>query len=278
VSRLVPAVNAAAMTLGARLQLHVLSDDAVQRLERTNFAGRTVSLAGGIAAAVGALAGVASAGGRPGLAAVVAVAPAGALGALDDLGEQPEDRSTKGLRGHLSALRDGQVTTGFLKLTGIGLAGLAAGTILAGARGSTRTWRGIADSVASGALVAGTANLVNLLDLRPGRALKAVAAVALPLAVVPGPATSVASGVLGATAAAAPGDLAESTMLGDTGANALGAGLGVALAASPHPAVRLGALAVVVAGTLASERVSFSAVIERTAWLRALDQAGRRTG
>lgn len=276
-SRLVAAVNGGAWTSAARLQIEVLPETVRRPLERTNFAGRTVSLAGGIAAATGALAGVASAGGRPGLAACLAVAPAGALGALDDLTEQPEDRSTKGLKGHLTALSQGKVTTGFLKLSGIGLAGLAAGTVLAAGRGSTSTWRGIADAVASGALVAGTANLVNLLDLRPGRALKVVGAAALPLAAIPGPGAGVAAGVCGAVAAAAPSDLAESTMLGDTGANALGAALGVALAASPHPAVRWGALGVVVAGTLASERVSFSAVIERTPWLRALDQAGRRS-
>ena len=65
-------------------------------------------------------------------------------------------------------------------------------------------------------------------------------------------------------------------MLGDSGANAAGALLGVAWAARlPRPA-RLLALAGVTALTLASERVSFTAVIERTPALRALDQLGRR--
>lgn len=277
-SRLLAVINGAAWTVAGRLQAQALPETLTRGLERTNFAGRTVSLSGGIGAATGMLAGSASAGGRVGLAACLAVGPAGALGALDDLTEQPEDRATKGLRGHLRALSRGQVTTGFLKLSGIGLAGLAAGTVLASGRGSTRTWRGIADSFASGALVAGTANLVNLLDLRPGRALKVVGAAALPLALVSGPGAGVAAGVCGAAAAAAPSDLAESTMLGDTGANALGAGLGVALAASPRAGVRWGALGVVVAATLVSERVSFSAVIERTGWLCAVDQAGRSAG
>ena len=271
-TRLVAAANAAAWTTAA---LHQLRSTERPQLQRTNFRGREVSLAGGIAAAVGTLAGVAGAGGRTAVAAALAVVPAGGLGALDDLTEAPDQRSTKGLRGHLGALREGRVTTGFLKLAGISLGGLAAGTLLAGGRGSVATWRGIGDAVASGALVAGTANLVNLLDLRPGRALKAVGVAAAPLAFTPAPAGAVAAGVVGAVAAAAPADLAETTMLGDTGANALGAGLGVALAAQRSPAVRLVALAVVVGGILASEKISFSAVIERTSWLRTLDALGR---
>lgn len=269
--RIIAVVNGAAWVRGGLAELR---RDPLPELERTNFRGRTVSLGGGVAAAVGTLAGTLSAGGRDATAGVVAVLPAAALGAWDDLGEAPEDRATKGLRGHLRALREGRLTTGAAKLAGITTAGLAAGAILAAGRGRL-AGTGLLDAVTSGALVAGTANLVNLLDLRPGRALKVTAIVAAPLAVVGGPGSAVAAGVAGAAGGALPSDLAETTMLGDTGANALGAALGVALAAHPLPAVRLGALAVVVAGTLASEKVSFSAVIERTPALRALDGAGR---
>lgn len=271
-NRLLAAVNGAAFGTAALAQLRQRSRPA---LERTNFRGRTVSLAGGVATAVGTLAGTAGAGGATAAAGALAVGAAGALGALDDLTEAPEARSTKGLRGHLSALREGRVTTGFVKLAGITTAGLVAGAVLAARRGRLGTWRGLGDAVTSGALVAGTANLLNLLDLRPGRALKVTVAVAAPLALAGGPGGVVAAGVAGAAAAGLPGDLAETTMLGDTGANAVGAALGVALAARRSPVVRLGALALVVAATLASERVSFSAVIARTPWLRTLDEAGR---
>ena len=53
-------------------------------------------------------------------------------------------------------------------------------------------------------------------------------------------------------------------MLGDAGANALGAMLGVAAATALPRAARVGVLAVVVGLTAASEKVSFTKVIERT--------------
>ena len=65
-------------------------------------------------------------------------------------------------------------------------------------------------------------------------------------------------------------------MLGDAGANALGAMLGAAAAiALPRPA-RVAVLAVVAGLTAASEAVSFTKVIERTPPLRWLDMLGRR--
>ena len=65
-------------------------------------------------------------------------------------------------------------------------------------------------------------------------------------------------------------------MLGDCGANALGALLGLQLAATNSRAVRTAVLGAVTALTLASERVSFTAVIEATPGLRELDRLGRR--
>jgi hypothetical protein len=73
-----------------------------------------------------------------------------------------------------------------------------------------------------------------------------------------------------------PGDLAERLMLGDAGANVLGAALGLAVVLVGSPTTRTVVLIVVAALNLASERVSFSRVIDRTAPLRAADRWGRR--
>ena len=66
-------------------------------------------------------------------------------------------------------------------------------------------------------------------------------------------------------------------MLGDAGANVLGAAVGTAATRLLPAPARIGLLGGVVALTLASEKVSFSAVIERTPALRALDRLGRRS-
>ncbi|MBD8063608.1 hypothetical protein [Oceanitalea stevensii] len=244
-----------------------------ERWQRTNYAGRQVSLLGGLAQAGGtSLALLGS--GRTGAAAAVAAGAAGALGAVDDLTEREADRHVKGLRGHIGALREGQVTTGALKIAGIGGGALLAALVLP-ARGTGPLAR-LVHRGTSAALIAGTANLLNLFDLRPGRALKVTCVASAATTLAGGPGAPVAATALGSAAAGLRDDLSERTMLGDTGANALGATLGTALAAHPSRVLRGGALAAVVGLTLLSERVSFSRVIDQTPALHALDQWGRR--
>jgi hypothetical protein len=222
----------------------------------------------GPALAAGAVTGllVAPVGARLRAAGTLAVAGAAAFGVLDDLAERG---SSKGLRGHLGALARGEVTTGGVKVAGIGATGLAASLLALGPRARAR------DVLPAAALVAGCANLANLFDLRPGRALK-IALLPAPAALGPTPAGALVAAVAGPAVALLPEDLGERAMLGDGGANAAGALLGLAIVAAAPPRVRLGALAAVVALTLASEKVSFTRVIEATPVLRELDMAGRR--
>lgn len=232
--------------------------------QRVNFRGRTVTLQEGPALASGVCAAVALVPGtsaRVRAASALAAAGAAGFGAYDDLAGSAD---AKGLRGHLGVLVRGRVTTGMVKMVGLGATGLAAARLLD---------RGPVDTVVDGALIAAGANLVNLFDLRPGRAVKfalltAGPALATPAAPLVGP-------VLGASAALLPEELAERSMLGDSGANALGAALGVAAVARASRPVRLGLLAGVVALTLASEVTSFSRVIDGVAFLRGLDRWGR---
>jgi UDP-N-acetylmuramyl pentapeptide phosphotransferase/UDP-N-acetylglucosamine-1-phosphate transferase len=238
---------------------------------RMNYAGRPVTLLGGPALAVSATA-TAVLGAPTGTRAAAAVvgAVSGLVGGYDDLaGARPEQARDKGLAGHLAALRAGRVSAGAVKVAGIGAAAAVAAVL-------TRSGRGpavLVDAVLTTGLVAGTANLVNLLDLRPGRAAKAGALAAA--ATVRGPAGGLVAGPLGATLAVLPDDLGERIMLGDCGANAVGALLGLRLASIPGRGARAGLLAAVVALTLASEKVSFTKVIEATPGLRELDRLGR---
>jgi len=262
--------------------------------ERTNFHGVTVSLRGGVAMAGASVASAAVASAfsdqpRAALGGVVASLGGGLAGYIDDVDQGAHDggKVAKGLKGHLGALAHGQVTTGVIKIAGIGASALAASALV----GSKATSMGgkVADLVLNTVLIAGAANLANLLDLRPGRALKATVLVAAPLsyfscaAAKPEASASaasaqrlLASGLNAAAITALVEDLQETTMLGDTGANAAGALLGTSLAANDSWKLRLGTALGVVGLILASEKVSFSKVIAANPALNWLDQLWRR--
>jgi hypothetical protein len=263
----VPGAAAAALAAAAAARLgysamNRFPPGGAKTWSRTNHRGEPVTLLEGPAVAAGAVAGVLvqaalrSLPWRSGAAAAVAGAGAAAFGAYDDLAGSGDRR---GFRGHLGALRHGEVTTGAVKLGGIGAAGLISAAIAGGAP---------ADIAVNAGLVAGGANLLNLFDLRPGRAIKVAVASGAPMA-------AGAAAPLGAALALLPEDLGERAMLGDAGANALGAMLGAAAAGLSRPA-RIALLAGIAGLTAASEKVSFTKVIERTPPLRRLDMLGRR--
>ena len=262
--------------------------------ERTNFHGATVSLRGGVAMAGASVASAAVASAlsdqpRAALGGAVAALGGGVAGYIDDVDQGAHDggKVAKGLKGHLGALAHGQVTTGVIKIAGIGASALAA-SALVGSKATSVSGKA-ADLALNTVLIAGTANLANLLDLRPGRALKATVLVATPLsyfscaAAKPEASASgasaqrlLASGLNAAAITALVEDLQETTMLGDTGANAAGALLGTSLAANDSWKLRLGTALGVVGLILASEKVSFSKVIAANPALNWLDQLWRR--
>jgi len=258
----------AALGADAVLERVVAGSGASCRWSRRNYRGHEVSLHGGMTAAIAGLSSVVASGWRSDRrlreAALLAGGVAAAAGVLDDLGGSG---SARGFRGHAGELRRGNLTTGAVKFAAIGGAGLAAGWRLADGGAGRR--------LAAGAVVAASANLVNLLDLRPGRALKAVLAVATPVAVSRGRGSSVAAIAAGVAAGTIGSDLRERTMLGDGGANCLGALVGVALVAGASARRVTTELAVCAGLTIASELVSFSRVIDQTPVLRWFDQLGR---
>ena len=236
------------------------------RWSRRNHRGESVTLLEGPAYVLAATTAAALAPGLPArlrVAGLLAAVGAGALGTYDDLAGSGDRR---GFKGHLGALARGEVTSGAVKILGIGATGLLAGALVRDHP---------VDRLLAGVVVAGNANLLNLLDLRPGRALKA-GLVHLPLAGGRHPAGLLAVAATAPAAALLPDDLGERTMLGDAGANALGALLGVAAAARAGRTWLALHAASLVALTIASERVSFTRVIEATPPLRRLDSLGRR--
>lgn len=149
----------AALTRVGMAALRATAPGGRERWERTNYAGRTVELYAGPATALAAAIGAGWI--RP--AAGVAVAVAGLCGAYDDVAGDHR----RGFRAHMAALRDGEVTSGAVKLFGISAAGLVAGALMK---------ERVVDKVLAGVVIAGAAHFVNLVDVRPGRAAGAVVA------------------------------------------------------------------------------------------------------
>lgn len=248
-------------------------------LGRTNVRGLTVPTGGGLVLVLAVLAveaalGVAEASGVDTFAdattgrrlVVLAAVGFGLLGFVDDLLGAGQ---SGGFRGHLGAMGRGELTSGGLKL--VGGAALAVVVMAAVQPGS------VGRILADGALVALAANLGNLFDRAPGRCTKVAVAAFVALVAVAGaePALLGVAVVVGAGLGLVVPDLREQVMLGDAGANVLGAALGIGVVLAAGPMARNAVLVVVLALNLLSEAVSFSRVIDRVPPLRALDRLGR---
>jgi len=233
-------------------------------------------------------------------AIAVAAAAVFAFGLIDDMSGTGV---SKGFKGHLKALAHGRVTTGAIKLVGIGMMALlfACCVLLShhsglfGILGVPLPW--VVVMLLLGASIALSANFANLCDLRPGRATKVSI-----LMLCVGFFISVMESFAGAGGVSAlgnqwvlnlsaelatflvfllpmlitlPYDLHERGMLGDAGANPSG------FIAGAYIATRLGLIGLVVyflimlALNLASEKFSFTRAIERNPLLSRLDQIGR---
>lgn len=194
----------------------------------------------------------------------------GVLGLLDDIAGVGE---SGGFRGHLNAMREGRLTTGGLKLV--------AGPLVAlGVVGSFDLDGGLIALLRDGAVVALSANLMNLFDRAPGRVIKVSALWYLLLLLVGtvwvwSPLVMAPPGiVLGAALGLAGPDLREESMLGDVGSNLLGAVLGFATIGLLRPVATWAVLFGLIVLNAVSERVSFSRVIDSVAPLRAIDRWG----
>lgn len=191
------------------------------------------------------------------------------LGFLDDaLGRGEAAATPRGWRGHWAALRAGSLSTGAIKAIGA----LALAAYVVSGRG-LEDWRYLADVL----LLILATNLFNLLDLRPGRAEKALGLLGVGLCL--GAWTFFPLELLGIfvgpVAVGAWLTLREEAMLGDTGSNLIGAIAGVWLLTVLGPDARLVALAAVLALTIYGELRSISATIDSVPPLRWLDSLGR---
>jgi UDP-GlcNAc:undecaprenyl-phosphate GlcNAc-1-phosphate transferase len=196
------------------------------------------------------------------------------LGLIDDTlgarpaGAAPGPPAPRGWRGHGDAVLRGELSTGVLKAAGsLGLALLAMDLLGL----STGRWL-----LACAVLVLAT-HALNLLDLRPGRAIKALVLLGAGLTIGVRELRPLWTLGLFAGPALVAGayDLRERALLGDTGASLLGALAGLWLVLSLGRTGQLIALAVLVLVTVYGELRSISELVARVPLLRGLDSLGR---
>ena len=199
------------------------------------------------------------------LSLVIAFVPGVALlGIIDDVfsGE------SRGWRGHAKTALSGGFSTGVLKAAGtLGLALLVASSL----PGSD------ADFLLATAVLVLATNAFNLLDLRPGRSVKALLVLGIVLTIATGLIEVLWSlGIfLGPALVVGFYDLREKAMLGDSGSNVIGALAGVWLVLALSPSEQVIALIVLILVNLYGEFRSISTVIEKVPGLRHLDSLGR---
>jgi UDP-GlcNAc:undecaprenyl-phosphate/decaprenyl-phosphate GlcNAc-1-phosphate transferase len=193
------------------------------------------------------------------------------LGLIDDFAGSRQGQP-RGWRGHFGALAHGHLSTGVLKA--VGVLGLALFLVASPLDPNYST----ADYLLSAAVLVLATNVFNLIDLRPGRAIKTLILLGAGLSIASGRIAPLqAVGLfLGPILVLLPLDLREAGMLGDTGSNVIGAVAGVWLILTLNTtlalAIAAGVLALI---TLYGEFRSISAFVERTPGLRQLDLLGR---
>lgn len=252
-----------------------------QPLMRDNYQGVSLPTAAGVVLtfalltveATRAIFAAADVGADPGLTApraatLIVVVGFTVIGLIDDLVGSTQVR---GLAGHLKALRRGELTSGAIKM----IAGAATALIAVSVLRSDS----LGTLLVSAAVVALCANLFNLLDTKPGRTTKVSVVTFAVLALIAGFDTALVpvAVVIGAATTLMFEDLRERLMIGDTGANVIGAAIGVGIITQVGSTGRLVALAVLLGLNLLSEFVSFSKLIDAVGPLRAFDGLGRRS-
>lgn len=187
------------------------------------------------------------------------------LGAIDDIFG---NRDVGGFKGHFKKLLfERKLTTGALKALGGGIVGLAAALYISGG-----DWLRF---LPAAMIIPLAANLLNILDLRPGRAVSIFflgfgviwilsRGRDIPLLVV---------GCIALVAAAfGIADSRGKAMMGDSGSNALGAALGLTFALYMGIGAQLATIALCIAIQLYSEKHSISKLIEGSRVLHSIDR------
>lgn len=186
------------------------------------------------------------------------------VGLLDDLVGQ---KDVKGFKGHIRELLGGRLTTGGLKA----IVGFFTAFFVSAIFSSTYT-----DILLNTVLISLFTNTLNLLDLRPGRAIKFFALVFIIESVFAYRYAGLLLPIVGFILVYFPLDIKARGMLGDTGSNLLGAALGAFTAVSLNFNIRLGITLLLILIHVIAEKYSITRLIEKSRVLKFFDELGRR--
>jgi len=193
------------------------------------------------------------------------------LGFIDDMLGQ---RDTLGFKGHFGALFQGKLTTGGLKALGGGMIAFFLALSLSQLESLGNGW---VDILINTLIIALFTNMLNLLDLRPGRAIKGYFFFLLLIILMAAGRVDwlLITPLLGAILVYFPVDLKARAMMGDAGSNVLGLTLGyysIIFLSLPY---RAAVLLFLIAMHIYTEKFSLTKTIEQVPLLRLIDQAGR---
>lgn len=186
------------------------------------------------------------------------------VGYLDDsLGET----SRKGFKGHLAGIMKGHLSTGIIKI----IFALIMGVII-----SMAYFSALRDIAFNTILFCLCVNIINLLDLRPGRAIKGFGLFILFVSISSGlQSIWILLPIFGSLAMYIRDELDENCMLGDTGSNLLGGIFGLYTLKVGFSGTKYALLFILLLLHIISEFKSFSEIIESIPILRHMDSFGQ---
>lgn len=177
------------------------------------------------------------------------------------------NRDVTGLKGHFKSLLKGKLTTGGFKALLGGLVGLLITVSIS---------KSISYILVGTLVIALSTNFMNLLDLRPGRAIKVYILISIIIFIFSSVfEKEVMMLILPAVVAYFYYDLKAMAMMGDAGSNVLGISIGVFIVTSFDLKVQIFYLAILVAIHIIGEKFSITKLIENNHILNYIDKLGR---
>ena len=177
------------------------------------------------------------------------------------------NRDVSGLKGHFKSLFKGKLTTGGFKALFGGFVGLIISVAIS---------KNIADIIINTLIIALSTNLMNLFDLRPGRAIKVYLVIMIGIFItLTGYIKIFPILILPNVLAYFKYDLKAKAMMGDTGSNVLGISIGILMAFGYTRGVRMAWLVFLVLIHLLTEKFSLTKIIENNKVLNYIDKLGR---